>query len=212
MPLVQSILPWVTSVIFIWNKVLATQLLALCDLHTRIIGDPWLGSNWSSLSYLWKISYMRFVSLCMLELDHKESSALKNWCFRIMVLKKTLENPLDSKGIKPINPKRNQPWIFTGKTDAEAEAPMLWPPDLNNWLTGKDPDVGKDWGQEEKWAAEVEMDGWHQWLNGHEFEQIPEDGDGQVSMECCSPWGSQSQTWLSDWTIKHFSSILHGFL
>ena len=122
MPLVQSILPWVTSVIFIWNKVLATQLLALCDLHTRIIGDPWLGSNWSSLSYLWKISYMQFMSLCMLELDHKESSALKNWCFQIMVLKKTLESPLDSKGIKPINPKRNQPWIFTGRTDAEAEA------------------------------------------------------------------------------------------
>ena len=112
MPLVQSILPWVTSVIFIWNKVLATQLLALCDLHTRIIGDPWLGSNWSSLSYLWKISYMKFMSLCMLELDHKEGWAPKNWCFWTVVLQKTLESPLDCKEIKPVNPKGNRPWIF----------------------------------------------------------------------------------------------------
>ena len=186
MPLVQSILPWATRVIFIWNKVLATQLLALCDLHTRIIGDPWLGSNWSSLSYLWKISYMKYMSLCMLELDHKEGWALKNWCFQIVVLKKTLESLLDSKGIKPVNSKGNQPWTFIGRTDAEA--PMLWPPDLNSWLTGKDPDVGKDWGQE-KGTSEVEMDGWHQWLNGHEFEQTLGDGDGQGSMECCSPWG-----------------------
>ena len=105
MPLVQSILPWATRVIFIWNKVLATQLLALCDLHTRIIGDPWLGSNWSSLSYLWKISYMKYMSLCMLELDHKEGWALKNWCFQIVGLKKTIESLLDSKGIKPVNSK-----------------------------------------------------------------------------------------------------------
>ena len=156
MPLVQSILPWATRVIFIWNKVLATQLLALGDLHIRIIGDPWLGSNWSSLSYLWKISYMKFMSLCMLKLDHKEGWALKNWCFQIVVLKKTLESLLDSKEINPVNPKGKQPWIIIGRTDADAEAepPMLWPRDLNSWLTGKDPDVGKDWGQEEKEATE----------------------------------------------------------
>ena len=131
MPLVQSILPWATRVIFIWNKVLATQLLALCDLHIRIIGDPWLGSNWSSLSYLWKISYMKFMSLCMLKLDHKEGWALKNWCFQIVVLKKTLESILDGKEINPVNPKGNQPWIIIGRTDADAEAetPILWPPD-----------------------------------------------------------------------------------
>ena len=154
MPLVQSILPWATRVIFIWNKVLATQLLALGDLHIRIIGDPWLGSNWSSLSYLWKISYMKFMSLCMLKLNHKEGWALNNWCFQIVVLKKTLESLLDSKEINPVNPKGNQPWIIIGRTDAEAEAPILWPLDAKSWLIGKDPDAGKDWGQEEKRMTE----------------------------------------------------------
>ena len=88
-----------------------------------------------------------------------------------MVLQKTLKSPLDRKEIKPVNPKGNQPWIFIGRSDAEAEAPLLWPPDAKSWLTGKDPDAGKDWGQEEKGATENEMVGWHHWLNGHEFEQ-----------------------------------------
>ena len=93
------------------------------------------------------------------------------------------------KEIKTVNPKGNQPWIFIGRTDAEAEAPVLWPPVVKNWLTGKDPDAGKDWGQEEKGMTEDEMIGWHHWLNGHEFEQTPGDSEGQGSLVCCSPWG-----------------------
>ena len=96
----------------------------------------------------------------MWELDHKESWQLKNWCFQTVVLEKTLESPLDSKDIKAANPKGNQPWIYSGRTDAEAEAPILWPPDMKGWLTGKDPDSGKDWGEEEKGATE------ERWLDG----------------------------------------------
>ena len=104
-------------------------------------------------------------------------------------LKKILESPLDSKEVKPVHPKGNQSWIFTGRTDAEAETPILWPPDAKNWLTRRDPDAGKDWGQEEKGTTEDEMVGWHHQLNGHEFEQAPGVGDGQGSLVCCSPWG-----------------------
>ena len=105
----------------------------------------------------------------MWELDYKESWALKN-CFWTAVLEKTLESPLDCKEIEPVHPKGNQSWIFIGSTDAEAETPILWPPDVKNWLTGKDPDAGKDWRQEEKGTTEDEMVGWHHQLNGHEFE------------------------------------------
>ena len=112
-----------------------------------------------------------------------------HWCFSIVVLEKTLESPLDSKEIKPVNPKGNQPWIFIGRTDAKTEAPVLWPPDVKSWLIGKDPDAGKDWRQEEKGMTEDEMVGWHHWLNGHEFEQALGDGEGEGSLECCSPWG-----------------------
>ena len=97
----------------------------------------------------------------MWEFNHKVGWALKNGCFWIVVLKKTLESPLDSKEIKPVNPKGNQPWIVIGRTDAEAEAPILWPPDRKRQLIGKDPDAGEDWGQEEKRVTEDEMVGWH---------------------------------------------------
>ena len=116
----------------------------------------------------------------------KKSWAPKNWCFWTVVLEKTLESALDSKKIKPVNPKRNQHWIFIRRTDAEAEAPILWPPDAKNWLIGKDPDAGKDWGQEKR-VIEDEMLGWHHWLNGHEFEETP--GKGQGSLACYSPRG-----------------------
>ena len=106
----------------------------------------------------------------------------------VKIMEKTLENPLDSKEIKSVNPKGNQPWIFIGRTDAEDEAPLLWPPDVNSHLNGKDPDAGKDWRQEEKGRTEDEMVGWHHWLNGHEFEQTQGDSEGQESLECCSPW------------------------
>ena len=109
-----------------------------------------------------------------------------NWWFWTVVLEKTLESPLDSKEIKPVHPKGNQSWIFIGRTDAEAETPVLWPPDVKSWLTGKDPDAGKDWRQEEKGMTEDEMVGWHHWLDGLEFEQALGVGDGQRGLVCCS--------------------------
>ena len=121
----------------------------------------------------------------MWELDYKESWAPKNWWFWTVVLEKTLESPLDCKEIKPVNLKGNQSWIFTGRADVEADAPILWPPDVKNWLIGKDPDAGKDWRWEEKGMTGDEMVGWHHWLNGHEFEQAV----GQRNLACCSPWG-----------------------
>ena len=114
----------------------------------------------------------------MWEMDLKESWVPKNWCFRTMVLEKTLESPMDCREIKPVNPKENQSWIFIGRTDAEAETSILWPPDVKSWLTGKDPDAGEFWRQEEKGMTEDEMVGWHHWLTGHEFEQAPGDGEG----------------------------------
>ena len=125
----------------------------------------------------------------MWEWDHKEGWASKNWCFQSMVLEKTLESPIDIKEIKPFNPKGNQLWTLFGRTDAEAEAPVLWPPDVKNWLIGKDPDAGKDWRKEEKKATEDEMVGWYHQLNGHEFEQALGDSEEQGSLACCSPWG-----------------------
>ena len=135
-------------------------------------------------SYGFSSSHIR-----MWELDHKEGWVPKNWCFQIVVLEKTLESSLDCKKIKPVNPKGNQPWIFIGRTDAEAEAPTLWSPDVKNWLIGKDPDTRKDWEQEEKRVAEDEMVGKYHRLNGHEFKQAPGDGEGQGRLACCSPWG-----------------------
>ena len=127
------------------------------------------------------------VHVWMWELDYKESWVPKNWCFWTVVLEKTLESPLDCTEIKPVNSKGHQSWIFTGRTDAEA--PILWLPDVKKWLIGKDPDAGKDWRQEEKGTIEDEMVGWHHWLDGHEFEQAPGLGDGHGSLACCSPWG-----------------------
>ena len=134
----------------------------------------------------------------MWRLDPKEGLVLKNWCFQIVVLEKILESPLDSKEIKPANPKGNQPRIITARIDAEAEAPILWPPDVKSRLTGKDPDAGKDWGQEEKGTTVDEMVEWHHWLNGHEFEQTQGDSEGQGSRACCSPWGHKE----SDVTLQ----------
>ena len=142
--------------------------------------------------------------VCMWELDHKESWAPKNWCFWTVVLGKTLESPLDSKGIKQSVLKEISPkGIFIGRTDDEAEALILWPPDVKNWLIEKDPDAGKDWRQE-KGTTEDERAGWHHRLNGHEFEQAPGVGDGQGSLVCCSPWGCKEldiTEWLN-WLTK----------
>ena len=118
----------------------------------------------SSQSYSFSSSHV-----WMWELDYKESWVLKNWCFLTGVLEKTLESPLDCKEIQPVHPKGNQSWIFIRRTDAEAETPILWPPDAKNWLIGKDPDAGKDWRQK-KQMTEGEMVAWNQYLDGHEFE------------------------------------------
>ena len=121
----------------------------------------------------------------MWELDCDESCA-QNWCLWTVVFEKTLEIPLDCKEIPPVHPKGDQSWIFIGRTDAEAEIPILWPPNAKNWLIGKDPDAGKDWRQEEKGTTKDKMVGWHHWLM---FEQAPGVGDGQGSLVFCSPWG-----------------------
>ena len=113
----------------------------------------------------------------------------ESWTIWTVVLEKILESPLDSKEIKPVNPKGNQPWILIERTDAETEAPILWPPDAENRLIRKDHDAGKDWRQEEKGVMEDEMVVWHHQFNGHELEWIPGDGEGQGNLACCSPWG-----------------------
>ena len=147
----------------------------------------------SSQSYGFSSSHV-----CIWEMDHKEGGVPKNWYFQIVVLEKTLESPLDCAEIQPVHPKGNQSRIFIGKTDAEAETPILWPLDVKNWLTGKDPDAEKDWRQE-KGMTEDEMVGWHNW---HEFEQVLGVGDGQGILACCSPWGCKESdtTEQLNWT------------
>ena len=129
--------------------------------------------------------------VCMWELDHKESWVQKNWCFRTVVLEKILESPLGHKEIKSVNPKGNQSWIFIGRTDDEAEAPILWPPDVKNWIIRTDPDAERDWRQE-KGMIEDEMVGCHHQIDGHKFEQVLGVRDGQGSLVGCSPW---SRNW-----------------
>ena len=134
----------------------------------------------SSQSYGFSSSHVQ-----MWELDHKEGWALKNWCFQAVVLEKTLESPLDCKQIQLAHPKGNQSWIFIGRTDAEAESPIFWPPDVKNWLLRKVIDAGKDWRQEDKRTTETV--GWYHRLDGHEFEQALGGGEGQGSLTCCGP-------------------------
>ena len=142
------------------------------------------------------------------ELDYKKAEhQKKNWYFWSVCWRRLL-SPLYSKEIQPVHPKGSQSWIFIGRTDAEA--PILWPPDLNSWLTGKDCDAGKDWRREEKGTTEDEMVGWHQRLNKNEFEQAPGVGDGQGGLLCCSPWGHKEldmTEWLN-WTTSFYQSGL----
>ena len=148
----------------------------------------------------------------MWELDHKESWAPKNWCFWTVVLDKTLESHLDCKEIQPVHPKGNQSWMFIGRIDAEAETLVFWPPDVKSWLIWKDPDAGKDWGQEEKGTIEDEMAGWHHRLNGHEFGWALGVGDGQGSLLCYDSWGRKelgTADWLN-WTDSVFRQISSG--
>ena len=133
----------------------------------------------------------------------------EEWCFWTVVLEKTLESPLDCKEIQPVHSKGDHSWDFFGRNDDKAETPILWPPDVKSWLIGKDPDAGKDWEQEEKWAAEDEMVGWHHWLNGHGFGWTLGVGDGQGSLVCCSSWGRKeayTTEWLN-WTELNWSIL-----
>ena len=143
------------------KKVLGRKLMTNLDSvwHYFANKEPSSHSYGFSSGHVW-----------MWELDYKESWAPNNWCFWTVVLENTLENPLDCKEIQPVYPKGDQSWVFIERTDAEAETPILWPPDTKNWLIGKDPDAGKDWRWEEKEMTGNEMVGWHHWLNGHEFE------------------------------------------
>ena len=154
---------------------------------------------WLSSSHVW-----------MWELDHKQSWAPKNWCFWTVALQKTLESPLHSKKIKPVHPKGDQSWVFIGRTDIEADIPILWPPDPKGWFIWKGPDAEKDWRQEEKRMIEDEMVGWHHWLNGHEFESPLGVGDGQGGLACYSPWGRKEldRTEQLNWTELNWLNIL----
>ena len=142
------------------------------------------------------------------ELDCEESWMPMNWCFWTVVLEKTLESPLDHKEIQPVHPKGDQPWVFFGRTDVEAETPVLWPPHAKSWLTGKHSDAGRDCGQEEKGTAEDQKAGWHHRLDEHEFEWTPGDGDGQRGLACCDSWGRKEsdtteQLNSTDWKWFH---------
>ena len=134
----------------------------------------------------------------MWELDYKESWVPKNWCFWSVVLEKTLESPLECKEIQPVHPKGDQSWMFIGRTNAKAETPVLWPLDAKSWLIWKDPDAGKDWGQE-KGMTEDEMVRWHHWLNGHDFGWTLLVGDGQGGLACCGSRGHKESD-TTEWT------------
>ena len=145
----------------------------------------------------------------MWELDCEEGWALKNWCFWTVVLEKTLESPLDCKEIQPVHSEGDQPWDFVGRSDANAETPVLWPPHAKSWLIGKDCDAGRDWGQEEKGTTKDEMAWWHHWLNGRESKWTPGVGDGQGGLACCNSWGhkeSDTTEWLN-WTEDHMKQM-----
>ena len=148
----------------------------------------------------------------MWESEYKEIWAPKNWCFWTVVLEKTLESPSDCKESQTVHAKGDQSWVFIGRTDVEAETPILLPPDVKSWLIWKDPDAGKDWGQEEKGTTEDEMVGWHHWLNGHEFGWAQGADDGQGGLACCGSWGCKETdtTERLNWTElnSYFSPLL----
>ena len=144
----------------------------------------------------------------MWQLDYKESWALKNWCFWTLVVEKTLESPLDCKEIQLVYLKGNQYWIFIGRTDAEGEMPILWPPDAKSWLIWKDPNAGKDWGQEEKGMIEDEMVGWPHWLNEHGFGWTAGVGDGQRGLARCSSWGHKKSDMTEDLNWTQLNSLI----
>ena len=145
----------------------------------------------------------------MWELDYKESWAPKNWCFWTVMLEKTLEGLLDYKEIQSVHPKGDHSWVFIGRTDVEAETPILWPLDVKSWLIWKDPDSGKDWGQEDKGTTEYETVGWHQWLIGHGLGRLWTSVIDREAWHAAVHGVTKSQTRLSDWTeLKNIDSTI----
>ena len=189
-----------------WNKTTASWKESYDKLrqHIKKQRHNFANKGLYSQSYGFSSSHV-----LMWELDHKEGWAPKNWCFQTVVLGETLE---DSKEFKPVNPKGNQPWLCIERTDVEAGAPILWPPDVKSWLIWKDPDVGIDWRQEEKGTTEDEMIGWHHRLDGHEFEPSLGDGEGQGSLVCCSPWGCKESDMTEQLNWLKSRKIFEGFL
>ena len=141
---------------------------------------------------------------------YKENWVLKNWGFWTVMLENTLESPLDSKEIQPVHPKGDWSWVFIGRTDAEAETPVLWPPHAKSWLIGKDPDAGRDRGQEEKGMTENEMAGWHHRLSGQEFKETPGVCDGQGGLACCDSWGHKESDMTEQLNWTELKIIING--
>ena len=170
---------WNSKTITAWKKVITNLDSLLKSRNITLPTKVQLSQSYGfSSSHVW-----------MWELDCEQSWTPKNWCFWTVVLKETLESPLDCKELQPVNPKGNQSWIFIGRTDGKAETPIFCPPDVKNWLIWKDPDAGKAWRREEKGTTKNQMVGWHHQLNGHEFESTPGVSDAQGGLACCSPWG-----------------------
>ena len=201
-------LPWsdlskaVTQVIFLHEALwdISTHIPYLHVHSPLLLTKPWApGHILSSPAQVTTFKHKKlFINERMRE--REDHTIISVYLGEGLVLKKTLENPLDCKEIQPVHPKGHQSWIFIGRTDAEVESPILWPPEAKNWLIWKDPDAGKDGGQEEMRMTEDEMMGWHHWLNGHEFEQPLGVDDGQGRLACCSPWSHKKLDTLSDWT------------
>ena len=161
------------------------------------------------LNLVWQVHGQMWVFDC------KEHWEPKNFCFWTVVLEKTLESPLDCKEIQPVHPKGHQPWIFTGRTDAKIETPILWPPDVKSWLIWKDPDARKDWRREKKGTTEDEVVRWHHRRDRHEYESTPGVGDGQGSLPCCSPWSCRvGHNWATElnWMKKETHFKIHAYL
>ena len=179
----------IKTCLFLGRKAVTNPDNILKSRDTTCWQSPYTQSYSFSSSHVW-----------ILELDHKEGWASKNWCFWTVVLEKTLESPLDCKEIKPVNPKGNQFWIFIGRTYAEAEAPILWPPDAKSWFIRKDPDSGKVWRQEEKGTTENAMIWCHHWPSGHELSKLREMMKDRGVWHAAVHGVTKSWTWLSDWT------------
>ena len=181
--------------------------------RVRLFATPWIAARQASLSITNSRSSLRLMSI-----ESVMPSRHLILCHPLLLLppippsirvfsnESTLESPLDCKEIQPVHPKGDQSWVFVGRTEVEAETPILWPPDANSWLIGKDPDAGKDWREEEKGMTEDEMVGWHHRHNGHEFEQTPGDGEWQGSLACCSPLGRKESD-TTEWLNKNNSAI-----